>query len=185
MRHSSETVQLWLDRIIGHEGRFTDDRDDPGNWTGGKIGAGELVGTKWGIAANTYGHAVAVSRGLIPIRDLTIEDAAEIYRRDFLSRIKAYEHEDGVAYQLLDFAINSGPVRARYELQDAIGVKADGIVGPVTLSRLSEFSEAQLIMLLLSERIGFLVRLPNWDVAGRGWMRRVAKNLRHGAVDIV
>ena len=24
--------------LIGHEGGFTDNRSDPGNWTGGKVG---------------------------------------------------------------------------------------------------------------------------------------------------
>jgi hypothetical protein len=30
------------------------DERDPGNWTGGAIGKGELRGTKWGISAQTY-----------------------------------------------------------------------------------------------------------------------------------
>ena len=41
-------------RLIGHEGGYSTDRRDPGNWTGGKVGVGVLKGTKYGIAANTY-----------------------------------------------------------------------------------------------------------------------------------
>ena len=44
---------LSFDRVIGHEGLFQNDRDDRGNWTSGKIGVGELKGTKFGIAAMT------------------------------------------------------------------------------------------------------------------------------------
>ena len=32
-------------RLIGHEGGYSTDRRDPGNWTGGKVGVGILKGT--------------------------------------------------------------------------------------------------------------------------------------------
>lgn len=173
--HINQTVQKWLQRILGHEGGYTNKSKDPGNWTGGKVGQGELKGTKWGIAANTYGH--------LDIKNLTVEAAAEIYIRDYLAPIHAYEHEDGVAFQLLDFAINSGPHRALLSLQRAIGVKEDGIIGPVTLAKLRTYSESDLIKLVLAERLDFMTRLPNWVTHGRGWARRIAENLRYGAED--
>ena len=40
-------------RLIGHEGGYSTDRRDPGNWTGGRVGVGTLKGTKFGLAANT------------------------------------------------------------------------------------------------------------------------------------
>ena len=43
-----------FERLIGHEGGYSTDRNDPGNWTGGKVGSGTFKGTKYGIAANTY-----------------------------------------------------------------------------------------------------------------------------------
>lgn len=174
-QHPKETVELWLKRILGHEGGYTDNPKDPGNWTGGKVGQGELKGTKWGVAANTYGN--------LDIKNLTLQDAADIYIKDFLAPIHAYEHEDGVAFQLLDFAINSGPRRALMSLQRAIGVKDDGIIGPVTLAKLRTYSESDLIMLILAERLDFMMGLPAWETFGRGWIRRIAANLRHGADD--
>jgi len=39
---------LAFDRVIGHEGGYTDDPRDRGNWTGGATGRGELKGTKYG-----------------------------------------------------------------------------------------------------------------------------------------
>ncbi|MDH1334083.1 hypothetical protein N5D77_07565 [Comamonas thiooxydans] len=64
-----------FDRLIGHEGKFTNNPKDDGNWTGGKQDRGELKGTKFGIAANTYPH--------LDIKSLTIEQAKAIYREDF------------------------------------------------------------------------------------------------------
>ena len=175
MAHSVDTVKLWLDRIFDHEAGFTDNPKDPGNWTGGAIGVGQLKGTKYGIAANTYGH--------LDIKNLTLDDAANIYLNDFLKPLKADNCADGVAYQLLDYAVNSGVFKALKGIQKAVGVKQDGIIGTKTLAALNKYSESDLIMLVLAERINFLTYLHNWDDAGRGWMRRMAKNLCFGAED--
>jgi len=43
-----------FDFVVGSEGGFTDNPADPGNWTGGKIGAGECRGTRFGISAGAH-----------------------------------------------------------------------------------------------------------------------------------
>jgi len=88
-----------------------------------------------------------------------------------------------IAFQLLDFAVNSGPRAAKRELQRALGVVVDGVIGPKTLEALHERDEADVVMLLLAERIDLLTGLQTWLTHGRGWMRRIAANLRYGAED--
>jgi lysozyme family protein len=187
MRHAPERIAEWLRRIVGHEGGYTRDPNDPGNWTGGHVGAGDLVGTKWGVAANTYGTSVSVKRGMIPIPALTVEDAAEVFARDYLAPLRADRFDDGVAYQLLDFRINSGAggiQGAVKRLQHLAGdLQPDGVIGPQTLARMAQYTEAQIVMLILHARIHYLTGLRNWDHAGRGWMRRVADNLLYGVTD--
>lgn len=173
--HPASTVANWLRRIVGHEGGFTMDPDDPGNWTGGKIGAGKLKGTKYGIAANTYPD--------VDIAALTLEDAVELYQQDYLRPLQADKYEDGVAYQLLDFAVNSGAGRAIRTLQSLLGVTVDGTVGPETLKALAARSEADVVMLLIAERLTFMTGLRNWPQHGKGWARRIADNLRYAAED--
>lgn len=173
--HAPATIAMWLQRILGHEGGFSRDPADPGNWTGGARGVGELRGTKWGIAANTYPD--------LDIPTLTPADAAAIYQRDYLVPLHADRYHDGVAFQLLDYAINSGPRAAVRGLQRAIGVRDDGDIGPVTMAALERWSESDLVMLVTAERIEFMTRLRNWPEHGRGWMRRLADNLRFGAED--
>lgn len=179
--HSIEKVSEWLDRIFEHEAGFSDNRLDPGNWTGGKVDVGELKGTKFGIAANTYGH--------LDIKNLTLDDAAKIYIDDFLQPLQADKYDDGVAFQLLDFAVNSGHggvKTAIKRLQAAAGLVADGIVGPKTMMKMAAYTEAQLIMLLLSERIFYLTNLDrHWPQFGKSWMRRIAMNLRYGVRDSI
>lgn len=156
-------VEKWLIRILGHEGGYVNNPNDPG---------GE---TKWGISKRSYPH--------IDIPTLTVEDAAEVYLRDFLRPLKYDRYQDGVAFQLFDFAVNSGPQIAIRQLQKAIGVRVDGIIGNQTIGKINSMSESDLIMTLLAYRIKFMTRLKNWDDAGRGWMNRIANNLLYGAED--
>lgn len=152
-----------FDRLIDHEGGYVNNPDDPG---------GE---TKFGISKRSYPH--------LNIKALTIDDARQIYKDDFWNKIHADKLPDGVAYQLMDFAINSGPRTAIVHLQLAISVVADGYWGPISQARLDSLTESDLIMRILAARIDFMVNLSNWPSASRGWMRRIAKNLRYGAED--
>lgn len=155
--------RLLIDRILGHEGGYVNDPADPG---------GE---TKWGISKRSYPH--------LNIAALSREEAIEIYHKDFWLPLKADRFHDGVAFQLLDSAVNSGITQSIRFLQRALGVADDGIFGPVSLKASQEQSESDQIMLFTAERIEFMTKLKNWPNHGKGWMRRIAQNLRYGAED--
>jgi lysozyme family protein len=88
-----------------------------------------------------------------------------------------------VAFQLFDFAVNSGIETAVRAFQRAVGVADDGYWGPESQAMAEATSEADQIMLLIAERLDFMTRLKHWERFGRGWARRIAENLRHGAED--
>lgn len=155
--------EVAFDRLIGNEGGYVDDPNDPG---------GE---TKWGISKRSYPHLV--------IKDLTRDDAKEIYRKDFWQRVNASKLPGSVAFQLFDFAVNSGIETAVRHLQRAIGVADDGNWGPNSQAAADATSETDMIMLLLAQRIRFMVRRKNWPAHGAGWMNRIATNLEYGAKD--
>lgn len=165
-----------IGRILDHEGGFTLNPADRGNWTGGKIGSGKLKGTKYGISAMTYPNE--------DIANLTLAQAKFIYRRDFWDVLKADRFHDGTAFQLLDFAVNSGIPTAIKAFQRAIGVRVDGVFGPQSLAASAMFSEAAQIMLVLAERLEFMVNAGGWLTFSKGWVRRVAANLRWGVLDL-
>ena len=152
-----------FDRLIGHEGGYVNDPTDPG---------GE---TNWGISKRSYPN--------VDIKNLTRDGAKAIYRRDFWDRLKADTLHDGVAYQLFDFAVNSGIETAVRYLQRAVGVADDGHWGPASAAAAAAMSESDTIMGLNAERLDFMTRLQNWPNHGKGWARRIAGNLRFGAVD--
>lgn len=152
-----------IDRVLGHEGGYVNDPNDPG---------GE---TQWGISKRSYPD--------VDIKNLSRADAVLIYKRDFWDAASLGKMPKSIAYQALDFAVNSGIGTAIRALQRAIGVAPDGHIGPVTASKLATASETDTLMLLLAERLEFMTSLKNWPNAGRGWARRIAGNLRYGAQD--
>ena len=144
-----------FDRLIGHEGGFSDDPKDPGNWTGGRVNMGELKGTKYGIAANTYGD--------LDIKNLTLDAA--------------------IVFQLWDFAVNAGMGTAVRALQRAVRVAEDGSIGPVTLRAVRAMNTPDVLMRLAAQRLRFYTSLSTWLTYGKGWTNRVAGQLDYAAED--
>ena len=162
-------------RLIGHEGGYSTDRRDPGNWTGGRVGVGTLKGTKFGLAANTYPN--------LDIKNLTLAQAKAIYKKDWWDKLGADGMHSAIVFQLWDFAINAGKSRAIKELQQAVGVPADGIIGPQTLAAVNSHDLNDVILSLTAERLKFYTSLSTFKTYGKGWTNRVADNLKYEAQD--
>lgn len=167
--------EIAFQRLIGHEGGYSNDRNDPGNWTGGKVGLGFLKGTKFGLAANTYPK--------LDIKNITVVEAKEIYKRDWWDKLGADQLHPAIVYQLWDFAINAGKSRAVKELQQVAGVPDDGIIGPKTISAVKVMEVNDVLLRLAAERLKFYTSLSTWDRYGKGWTNRVAENLIYAAQD--
>jgi len=150
-----------FERLLGHEGDYSNDPRDPG---------GE---TKFGISKRSYPN--------VDIKNLTVEQAKEIYHRDFWSPLMGIP--PAVRFQAFDFAVNSGIQTAIRKLQSAIGVADDGIWGPVSALRLSAMDVSDVIMLYVAERLDFWRKLSKWPDFGAGWAGRAAADLRYGAKD--
>ena len=66
------------------------------------------------------------------IKDLTEEQAGQIYFRDYWYPSYCSQWPDGISLFVFDSAVQHGTKKAIQLLQDAVGVTADGIVGPKT-----------------------------------------------------
>lgn len=152
-----------FDRLMGHEGGYVFDKNDPG---------GE---TKFGISKRSYPNE--------DIPNMTRDRAKVLFRRDFWDKVNGDLLQDGVAFQAADFAYHSGPSVAVRYLQRSLGVADDGDWGPASQTAADGSDEHDTIMLLIAERLDFMTRLKNWPHHGRGWARRMAGNLRYGAMD--
>lgn len=158
-----------FETVVGHEGGLSLDWNDRGNWTSGVVGEGELKGTKYGIAAHAYPH--------LDIRNLTLEQAKDIFHRDYWLPIRGDDLPEVIAIEVFDAAVNHGVRRATLLMQRALKVADDGIIGPVTLAAAKSIHPAVFIARFNGERLAFYTDLDTWSHHGRGWSRRVAAQL--------
>lgn len=171
----SLTFDQAFERLIGHEGKFTNDRQDRGNWTTGVIGKGELKGTKYGISAMTYPD--------LDIKNLTLVQAKQIYKRDWWDKINADQINPALVFQVWDFAINAGMGTAKRKLQLAVGVLDDGIIGKLTIQAINKAELNDILLKFNAERLKYYTSLSTWSRYGKGWTLRVAGQLHYAAVD--
>lgn len=151
-----------FDALIGNEGGYSFDAADPG---------GE---TMWGITAR-----VARRNGYqSDMKVLPRETAKGIAEREYWMPARCDALPAILRFQMLDAAYNSGPSQAALWLQRAVGVHDDGIIGPATLAAVAAAPALITGILFDTQRLEFLTDRPTWGMFGKGWARRIAKNLR-------
>lgn len=166
-----------FDRVFSHEGGYQVMYSDRGNWTTGKVGVGELRGTKYGISAMSY--------PTLDIKALTREQAKAIYLRDFWTPINGPTRAPELVYQLFDANVNHGLGNTIKMLQRAIGTKDDGQFGPMSQAALDKISVHDILKKFLAQRLRFMTDVPTWPDYGKGWARRIADNLDYAADDTI
>jgi lysozyme family protein len=142
-----------FERVIGHEGGYVNDPRDPG---------GE---TKFGISRRAYPG--------VRIAELTLEDAREIYRRDYWQALRCDDLPAPVDEFIFDFGVNSGVATAAKALQGAAGALRDGKVGPRTVEAVKAKAPLELVRLLFVERALIFARHHELAAFGRGWFARL------------
>ena len=148
--------------VLEHEGGYVHDPRDPG---------GE---TKWGISHRSYPD--------LDIANLTREDAAAIYYRDWWQRYGYGRlRDDAVATKVFDMAVNMGPATAHRLLQEALvflgyPVAVDGILGPQTTGAANEADSKRLLQVLKWLAAHHYYRIAAQRPQSRaflwGWLRR-------------
>lgn len=148
-----------FEKLIGHEGGYSNDPHDPG---------GE---TKFGISKRAY--------PALDIRNLTLADAKAIYKRDYWDRAQCDRLPPELAFDVFDAAVNSGIGQAIRWLQRSVGVADDGYVGPLTLGALVRDDDPSAVQARFNgHRLAFMTNLSTWQTFGKGWARRIAVNLQ-------
>ena len=162
-----------IDRLLSHEGGFTNDARDTGNWTSGKVGMGVCRGTKYGISAASFPD--------IDIANLTREEAKAIYRQRYWDAVS--DVSDAVRFQMLDAGVNHGTWRAIKLLQKSIGATADGVWGPASAAKSAATDNNDILLSFLAHRLIFMTECRTWTTYAKGWARRIGVNLLYAAED--
>jgi lysozyme family protein len=150
--------------VVNAEGGLSLNPKDPGNWTSGKVGVGELKGTKYGVAAASYPK--------LDIKNLTIDDAKAIYKSNYWDKVSGDLFPYEIALPLFDAAINQGITRAIIQLQVAVGVNPDGVMGPGTIAAVQKANMDNLLVQFMTQEFNFKTHLKIWLTFGLGWLRR-------------
>ena len=152
-----------FDHLITFEGGFSNRpfSDDPGGRT--MYGVTERVAKEHGYIGR--------------MEDLTLDFAKNVYRKSYWDACQCDQMPDMLRYPLFDAAVNSGPGQAIKWLQSAVGVKADGVIGPMTRQAANMSAPMVVRQQMIGKRLSFMTNLSNWPANARGWSKRIASIL--------
>ncbi len=160
--------------ILQYEGGYTSDPKDRGNWTTGTIGKGECKGTKYGISAMAYPK--------LDIKNLTEEQAKEIYYNGYWVKVGLDNIDPKLAVQVFDAAIQHGQVTAIKLLQRLVGIKETGVLDKVTIDALKFENQENLPYRYIAKRLEYYTAIKTFSLYGKGWVNRMAANLEQAAL---
>lgn len=153
--------------LLRHEGGFVNDPDDPGG------------ATNKGITMDTF-RRNAAKLGVEPtvenLKALTDDQAYLIYKDRYWDRIQGdrIENQD-LAEQICDFTVNAGSHGPK-TIQRVLGVKEDGVIGPITLREINQGDAAVLYRNFREERIQYYRQIavanPRLKKFLKGWEKR-------------
>lgn len=165
----------WLKEVLDHEGGFVNHPKDPG----GATNLGVTIGTLKRLGIDVDGDG---DSDLADLRALKPQHAAMVYRRFYWDAVQGDLLPSGVDFAVADFAVNSGVARASQHLQRALGVKADGSIGPKTVGAALQADAAQIVNRVCDSRLAFMMQARDrktgeklWPHFKNGWSRRVSE----------
>ncbi len=147
-----------IEVVLHHEGGYVNDPKDPG---------GE---TNFGIAKRSHPD--------VDIKNLTKEEAKEIYYENYWCDNKVPNIPDELQHIYFDMCVNFGIIGAGKVLQRAIngkykaGLELDGRVGPKTLKAVKNLEADRLRAYRVLKFAEIVVKKPKQEKYWFGWYRR-------------
>lgn len=154
-----------IEFVLRNEGLYVNDVDDKG---------GE---TKFGISKRSY--------PTLDIKNLSLEKAKEIYKKDFWENQKYKNIKDiELAIKIFDLSVNVGVSRANKLIQRALRavnkkVEENGVLNDVVIHLINESDSSNLLSSLKSEAAGYYRTIvstkPHRAKFLKGWLNRAYK----------
>lgn len=175
-----------LDAIVAAEGGWQADPADRGNyWRTRLVGTNHGVTPAALVASRSNLADVSADRLREILKDLTPEEAREIFRERYIWAPKINKLPASIRPVMADMSVNHGPKNAIKMLQTVLdevddeGVSIDGVIGPITIQTAEEAESRMgsfLLGALIEERRAFYLRLiarrPSQARFKNGWLRR-------------
>ena len=146
-----------IDVVLEHEGGYVNDPNDLG---------GE---TKYGITKRFYPD--------IDIKNLTKEEAKQIYYKDYWKKNKCDKIPDKLKHIYFDMTINMGRKTASKVLQRAsnnkgMDLEIDGMLGPNTFKAIENLETERVRAYRIKYYVDLINKRPEQEKFYFGWFRR-------------
>ena len=149
-----------IEKVLHHEGGYVNDPKDLG---------GE---TKYGITKRFYPD--------IDIKNLTIEQATEIYKKDYWDKNKVESLPQNLWHIYFDMCVNMGKRTAVKVLQRAANnkgrdIEVDGGLGPMTIGALKGVELDRVRAFRVKYYVDLITARPEQEKFYLGWFRRATE----------
>ena len=149
-----------IEQVLEHEGGYVNDPKDLG---------GE---TKYGITKRFYPD--------IDIKNLTIEQATEIYKKDYWDKNKVESLPQNLWHIYFDMCVNMGKRTAVKVLQRAANnkgrdIEVDGGLGPMTIGALKGVELDRVRAFRVKYYVDLITARPEQEKFYLGWFRRATE----------
>lgn len=178
------TIDKIIDDILKREGwpQYTNRSNDKGGPTKGGITLATL--SSWRKRECTP----------MDVKFLELDEAKEIYETSYISKTGYGGIKDGKLMTLMvDCAVLHGALRATRWLQEAVGVKQDGICGIMTLAAVAKADTIKTYDLVCASRIEFIGEIitasytmrksgrtaQDQSEFAKGWLKRATSFMRN------
>ena len=146
-----------IEKVLEHEGGYVNDPTDLG---------GE---TKYGITKRFYPD--------VDIKNLTIEQAKEIYKKDYWDKNKVESLPQNLWHIYFDMCVNMGKRTAVKVLQRAANnrgkdLEVDGGLGPKTIEALNGVELDRVRAFRVKYYVDLITTKPEQEKFYLGWFRR-------------
>jgi lysozyme family protein len=158
MKHNWDEA---IKHILKYEGGYVNHPADPGGVT--NLGVTKRVWEEWTGKPATEAD----------MRSLTPAMVGPLYKKLYWDAVRGDDLPSGVDLCVFDCAVNAGVGRASRFLQQAVGVVADGSIGPKTLAAVTAMPADEIIEKFCDLREAHYKSLPTFATFGKGWMTRL------------
>ena len=146
-----------IEHVLKHEGGYVNDPTDLG---------GE---TNYGITKRFYPD--------VDIKNLTKEQAKEIYKRDYWDKNRVDELPEQLRHIFFDMCVNQGRGTAVIVLQRAANakgakLKVDGGMGPATLKAVQNVEHDRVKSYRVLHYANLVINKPEQEKFWYGWFKR-------------
>ena len=155
-----KTFNEIIEKVLEHEGGYVNDPKDLG---------GE---TKYGITKRFYPD--------VDIKNLTIEQAVEIYKKDYWDKNKVESLPQNLWHIYFDMCVNMGKRTAVKVLQRAAvnkgrDIEVDGGLGPMTIGALKGVELDRVRAFRVKYYVDLITARPEQEKFYLGWFRRATE----------